>query len=63
MACDSNRSIAIISRVKRPLLALARHRPALSRQKATAACRRGPPMIRYRRHMREIPADPRHLPP
>ena len=63
MACDSNRSIAIILGAKRSLLAVARHRPALSRQKATAACRLGPPMIRYRRHMREISADPRHLPP
>lgn len=63
MACDSHRSIAIILRAKRPLLALARHRSTFSRQKATAACRLGPPIIRYRRHMREISADPRHLPP
>lgn len=63
MACDSNRSIVIISRAIRPLLALARHRPALSGQKATAACRLGPPMIRYRRDLREISVDPRHLPP
>lgn len=47
MAYDSNRSIAIILRTKRPLLAVTRHRSALSRQKATAACRMGPPMIRY----------------
>ena len=63
MTCDSNRSIAIISRAKRRLLALARHRPALSRQKATAACRLGQPMIPYGCRLREIFADPRHLPP
>ena len=63
MVCDSNRSIAINARAKRPLLALARHRPALSGQKATAACRRGQPMITYGCRLREISADPRHLPP
>lgn len=63
MAYDSNRSIAIILGAKRPLLALARHRSGLSRREATAACRLGPPIIRYRRHMREISADLRHLPP
>lgn len=63
MTCDSNRSIAIISRAKRPLFALARHRPALSWQKATAARRLGRPMIPYGCRLREISADPRHLPP
>lgn len=63
MACDSNRSIAIISRAKRPSLALARYRPALSRQKVTAACRLERPMIPYGCRLREISADPRHLPP
>lgn len=63
MAYDSNRSIAIILRAKRPLLALARHRPAFSRQKATAACCLGPPTIPYGCRLREISADPRHLPP
>lgn len=63
MTYDSNRSIAIIAQAKRPLLALARHRPALSRQTATAACRLGLPMIRYGCRLHEISADPRHLPP
>ena len=63
MAYDSNRSIAIILRAMRPLLALARHRSTFSRQKAAAACRLWPPIIRYHRYMREISADPRHLPP
>ena len=63
MAYDSNRSIAIILRAERPLLALARHRLALSRQKATAACCLRPPMIPYGSRLREISADPRHLPP